>query len=475
MASNAARSSHGLLNSPYKIHRPTKQRVPLVFASPHSGSNYPESFLDAARLDAIAVRRSEDAFVDELYESVPSTGAPLIAAEFPRAYVDPNREPYELDSDMFSSPLPDFVYGNSPRVAAGLGTVAKVVTNGENIYQGKLSVAEALSRIERLYRPYHGALRRLIDQTQAQFGTCLLIDCHSMPSVGGPMDRDPGSERVDFVLGDCHGEAADPQVMDWVETYLKGQGFVVKRNAPYAGGFTTRHYGKPESGIHALQIEVNRALYMDEVAIARSEGMPKLKSAIAGLIAHLTAFDFDSLSKATNERLTVREVVPEDIPAITEIYGHYVANTAATFEEEIPDADEIHLRWQRRIEEGYPYLAAERNGQLVGFAYAAQFRQRSAFRFMAENSIYVAPDIHRGGIGSALIEALINRCTELGYRQMVAVIGDSANLGSIALHSKFGFKEIGRLSSAGFKFGRWYDALFMQRSLGEGAKTLPEG
>ncbi len=473
MAPNAAFLGE-LTETPYEIRHPTEQKTPLVFASPHSGSDYPADFLKASRLDATAVRRSEDAFVDELYETAPERGAPLIAAAFPRAYVDPNREPYELDPEMFASPLPGFVNQTSPRIAAGLGTIAKVVTNGEDIYHRKLTLQEGLTRIERLYRPYHGALRRLIDQTRARFGHCLLIDCHSMPSIGGPMDRDPGSDRVDFVLGDCHGQSAAPQVMDWVENFLIGKGYVVKRNAPYAGGFTTRHYGTPEDGVHALQIEVNRALYMDETEITRSDGMSGLKGVIDGLIAHLTAFDFTQLPKIDSPKLTIRDAVPEDIAAITEIYGHYVANTAATFEEIPPSSDEIYDRWQRRIEEGYPYLVAERGGKLVGFAYAAQFRQRSAFRFMAENSIYVAADEMRGGIGTALIQTLIQRCTELGYRQMVAVIGDAANQGSLALHGKNGFKEIGRLPSAGFKFRRWYDAVFMQRALGDGSTSLPE-
>jgi len=468
-----AASIEGLTERPYRLATPPQQRVPLVFASPHSGDVYPASFLQASRLDAVAIRRSEDAFVDELYTGASEAGAPLIAALFPRAYVDPNREPYELDPAMFETPLPQFVNQSSPRITAGLGTVAKVVTNGEDIYQGKLSVIEALNRIERLYRPYHGALRRLIDHTQVLFGHCLLIDCHSMPSVGGPMDRDPGSDRVDFVLGDCHGHSAAPEITDWVENYLSGQGFVVKRNVPYAGGYTTRHYGQPETGVHALQIEVNRALYMNEDTITRNTGFVSLQKAITGLIHHLAAFNFQSLGRVEPNRVVIRDAVPEDVAEIAHIYGHYVANTAATFEETVPDKDEIHDRWQRRIEEGYPYLVAERRGKIVGFAYAAQFRQRSAFRFMAENSIYVAPDSHKSGIGSALLATLIERCAELGYRQMVAVIGDAANQGSLALHKKHGFKEIGRLPSAGFKFKRWYDAVFMQRALGDGADTQP--
>lgn len=186
---------------------------------------------------------------------------------------------------------------------------------------------------------------------------------------------------------------------------------------------------------------------MNEDTITRNAGFVSLQKAITGLIHHLAAFNFQSLGRVEPNRLVIRDAVPEDVAEIAHIYGHYVANTAATFEETVPDKDEIHDRWQRRIEEGYPYLVAERRGKIVGFAYAAQFRQRSAFRFMAENSIYVAPDSHKSGIGSALLTTLIERCAELGYRQMVAVIGDAANQGSLALHKKHGFKEIGRLPS----------------------------
>jgi len=272
----------------HEVIAPARQTVPLVFASPHSGSDYPAEFLAASRLDPLALRRSEDSFVDELFSAAPRLGAPLIRALFPRAYVDPNREPFELDQSMFADRLPAYANTRSPRVAVGLGTIARVVANGADIYRGKLLAAEALQRIRRHYWPYHRSLQNLVEQTRTAFGSCLLIDCHSMPSVGGPMDRDPGRNRMDFVLGDCHGTACASAVIDAVEGLLRDLGYYVARNAPYSGGFVTRHYGKPKTGTHCLQIEINRGLYMDESRIARGPGLPRLAQNMQAMITMLS-------------------------------------------------------------------------------------------------------------------------------------------------------------------------------------------
>lgn len=280
---------------PWEILAPAKQSVPLVFASPHSGCFYPPEFLAASRLDAVAIRRSEDAFIDRVYGSAPEFGAPLLKANFPRAYVDPNREPWELDPAMFEEPLPPHVNGTSPRVAVGLGTIAKVVTSGETIYSRPLRFAEAEVLIQRYYEPYHAALRGLIDATRARFGCCLLVDCHSMPSVGGPMDNDPGLRRVDVVLGDRHGTSCAPLVVEIAQNALEGMGYRVTRNDPYAGGFTTRHYGRPAERIHALQIEINRALYMDEANIEPSPGLEPLQADIRRLVKALAAIPAETL------------------------------------------------------------------------------------------------------------------------------------------------------------------------------------
>lgn len=275
----------------YELAAPARQTVAGVFASPHSGAHYSPEFIAMSRLDKVSLRRSEDAFVDELFEAAPRRGAPLLKALFPRAFVDPNREPWELDEAMFAGPLPNYVNSRSPRVAAGLGTIARVVANGEEIYARKLDFAEAALRIERFYQPYHSALAELIERSRERFGWCFLIDCHSMPSVGGPMDRDPGVRRVDFVLGDCHGTSCGSALVETVESYLAGLGYVVTRNLPYAGGYVTRHYGRPERGVHALQIEVNRALYMDEERVERRPRLDRLRREMEGLIVALAALD----------------------------------------------------------------------------------------------------------------------------------------------------------------------------------------
>ncbi|MGQ0665008.1 MAG: N-formylglutamate amidohydrolase [Pseudomonadota bacterium] len=272
------------LDPPFAVLAPARQTAPVVFASPHSGDAYPAEFIAQSRLDPLTLRRSEDAFVDQLFALAPQCGSPLISALFPRAYVDPNREPFELDPAMFEDELPAFVNVGSPRVAAGLGTIARVVATGAEIYKAKLCFADATARIDALWRPYHAKLAALLVETQARFGYAALVDCHSMPAIGGPMDRDPGRRRVDVVLGDCHGTSCAPQFVDAVEAHLKALGYAVARNDPYAGGFTTRHYGRPGAGRHALQIEINRALYMDEARIEKTPGFAILARHVGGLV-----------------------------------------------------------------------------------------------------------------------------------------------------------------------------------------------
>lgn len=256
----------------FEILAPQSQRLPLVLASPHSGNAYSAAFLASSRLDARALRKSEDCFVDEIFAFAPGFGVPLIRALFPRAYLDVNREAYELDPEMFADPLPAYVNTRSPRVAAGLGTIARVVANGEDIYRGKLRFAEALDRVSRCYTPYHNALRQLVDDTRDAFDHALLIDCHSMPSASTATSGKGGGRggnHPEIVLGDCYGNACAPAVIDAAEEFLRGLGYAVSRNNPYAGGYTTRHYGRPRQGIHALQIEIARDLYMDEAALTR--------------------------------------------------------------------------------------------------------------------------------------------------------------------------------------------------------------
>jgi N-formylglutamate amidohydrolase len=267
----------------FRVHEPTVQSLPLVLASPHSGVEYPADLLSASRLDALSLRRSEDSFVDEIFGAAPGLGAPLIAARTARVYLDLNREAWELDPAMFSEALPRYVNTASPRVRMGLGTIPRIVASGEEIYARKLHFAEAQHRVNALYFPYHRALQGLLEDTAARFGGCLLLDCHSMPSAAA----NGGCEVADIVLGDCHGAACAAAIVAAARAFLAEQGFAVAVNAPYAGGFTTDHYGRPRRRRHALQIELSRALYMDEAGYSRKPGLERLAEAMTRLIACL--------------------------------------------------------------------------------------------------------------------------------------------------------------------------------------------
>lgn len=251
----------GELSPPFEIVEPADWRAPIIFNSPHSGSVYPHDFLSASRIDIGALRRSEDSFMDEFIADLSGRGFPVVRVHFPRSYVDVNREPYELDPRMFSGRLPSFANTRSMRVAGGLGTIPRVVGDGQEIYRERLSVDDALSRIETLYKPYHRALRRLINKAHQTFGTAIMVDCHSMPSIG--MSRDE-PRRPDIVIGDRYGTSCASLLADVVEETFGALGYSLGRNKPYAGGFITEHYGNPASGLHAIQIELNRAIYMDE-------------------------------------------------------------------------------------------------------------------------------------------------------------------------------------------------------------------
>ena len=278
---------------PWRLLAPAEQTAPVVFASPHSGRDYPPEFIAASRLNVVSLRRSEDAFMDEIFAAAPDFGAPLLCARFPRAYVDANREAFELDPAMFTDPLPDYVNTRSPRIAAGLGTIARVVTDGEDIYHEPLRFEDALGRIEALYRPYHKALQGLLQATQERFGGCLLVDCHSMPSgqLAPELGAGDGNKPADMVLGDCFGTSSAPAVTDIAKAALEASGFTVALNKPYAGGFTTHHYGRPREGVHVLQVEINRALYMDEKLVRRGPGLPALKCRLGPLMRALANID----------------------------------------------------------------------------------------------------------------------------------------------------------------------------------------
>ena len=269
----------GELSPPFEILEPAAWRAPIIFNSPHSGSAYPEAFLRMSRIDLPALRRSEDSFMDELIGGLSDRGFAVVRVHFPRSYVDVNREPYELDPRMFAGRLPSFANTRSMRVAGGLGTIPRVVGDGQEIYRERLAVDDALSRIETLYKPYHRALRRLINRVHQSFGTAVLVDCHSMPSIGVSRDE---PRRPDVVIGDRYGTSCAPLLPDRVEQTMGRLGYSVGRNKPYAGGFITEHYGNPASGLHVVQLELNRAVYMDE---RRREKGPRFAQVVADFAA----------------------------------------------------------------------------------------------------------------------------------------------------------------------------------------------
>src|SRR6201991_2291867 len=283
---------NGELSPPFEVIEPPVWRAPIIFNSPHSGSVYPPEFLTASRIDLASLRRSEDSFMDELIGDLSGRGFPVVRVNFPRSYVDVNREPYELDPRMFTGRLPSFANTRSMRVAGGLGTIPRVVGDGQEIYRDRLSVDDALARIEALYKPYHRALRRLINKAHQAFGSVILVDCHSMPSIGISRDE---PRRPDVVIGDRYGTSCAPLLPDTVEETMGNLGYSIGRNKPYAGGFITEHYGNPASGLHSVQLELNRAIYMDERRRERGPRFAQVAADFAALADVLATVPLDEL------------------------------------------------------------------------------------------------------------------------------------------------------------------------------------
>lgn len=275
------------LNPPFTLLEPAEQRVPFVFNSPHSGRNYRPQFLAQVRLDRASIRKSEDYRVEELFAGAVPLGSPMLAANFPRAFLDVNREPYELDPAMFEGELPAYANTKSVRVAGGLGTIARIVSETEDIYASRISVDDGLERINSIYRPYHATLRSLVARTHARFGHAVLVDCHSMPSMRETQHQ--RRTRPDFVLGDRFGTSCAPQITFAAAQFLGEMGYDVEINKPYAGGFITEHYGRPDSGFHALQIELNRSIYMDEISLTKKPAFEKVAQDMTRFISRLVS------------------------------------------------------------------------------------------------------------------------------------------------------------------------------------------
>lgn len=271
---------------PFRILLPRRRTTSVIFASPHSGRAYPPDFLSRSWLDELAIRSSEDAFVDDLLAHAPVAGAPLLIAEVPRAYVDLNRSPDELDPMLIEGVGRGTL---NPRISSGLGVIPRVVANGRPIYRGKIALAEAQARIALCWRPYHAALRRLMDEHVAAFGEAVLVDCHSMPHEaveGYPL---AGGGRPQVVVGDRFGAAAAARIVDRIEAAFAAGGLRVARNTPFAGAFVAQTYGRPSAGHHVVQVEIDRALYMDEHTIRPHAGYAAMQAVMDRVVAEIAA------------------------------------------------------------------------------------------------------------------------------------------------------------------------------------------
>lgn len=269
----------------YNLAHPKRRDTSVIFSSPHSGRSYSAAFLAQTQLDGASIRSSEDAFVDILFDPAPRFGAPLITANAPRAFIDFNRAADELDPAVIEGVTRGM---HNPRVSSGLGVIPRVVANGRAIYRGKISLFDAEARIARFWQPYHAALRILMDQSHAAFGCSILIDCHSMPHEAIEAHSKPGKPKPEVVLGDRFGAAAGGDVMDRVEAAFVGAGLRVVRNAPFAGAYITQAYGRPQSNQHVVQIEIDRALYLDETRVEPSRNFADFRRVMADVVADLT-------------------------------------------------------------------------------------------------------------------------------------------------------------------------------------------
>lgn len=279
----------------FHVFSPKKLRSGVVFASPHSGANYTETFVSKSILNPLQIRSSEDAFVDSLFAAAPEFGMPFLTAVAPRAFLDLNRALDELDPALIDGVQRQ---GQNPRVASGLGVIPRVVAHGQAIYCGKLPLSEAQDRIEGYWHPYHMALKGLLQQAHDQFGQAILVDCHSMPHEAVDAMPKRGANIPEVVLGDRFGATASAEVIDKIEAAFAGAGLKVSRNTPFAGAYITQAYGRPSRGQHAVQVEIDRALYMDEVKIEPNGNFATLKELLRSVIAEIAQIGCEELPLA---------------------------------------------------------------------------------------------------------------------------------------------------------------------------------
>lgn len=273
------------MSDSYDLYQPRVQSTPFVFSSPHSGRDYLTTFGAQSRLDALTLRSSEDALVDQLFARAPSFGAPLLTARAPRAFLDLNRAADELDPAVIED-VPRVPH--NPRIASGLGVVPRVVAGGRLIYEGRISRQDAEARLARYWHPYHTRLRQLMFNTMEQFDQAILIDCHSMPHEAIESHSRSIGPLPDVVLGDRFGAAASSDVVARIEAAFVDAGLRVARNAPFAGAYITQAYGRPSRKQHVVQVEIDRALYLDEARIAPRPDFAAFQALISGVIAQIT-------------------------------------------------------------------------------------------------------------------------------------------------------------------------------------------
>lgn len=282
-------TSIGRFEVPYVLARPiADSQSPVLVTSPHSGADYPEDFIAASMLDAHELRQSEDMYVDTLFAEAPKYGATLLAARYPRSFVDLNRGANEIDPDLVDDLLPVHREQSLPRVQAGLGAIPRIVAEDTPIYADKLQLADVEARMTHIYHPFHKVLMTELELLRAPHASALLIDAHSMPSLAArhvaPRNQ---AAQIDIVLGTCHGRSCSDDVAEFISQHFRRAGYTIALNRPYAGGYITSHYGRPRMGTHAVQIEINRALYMNETSYEKTANFDILKADISTLIAAL--------------------------------------------------------------------------------------------------------------------------------------------------------------------------------------------
>ena len=268
----------------FDLHQPEERTTSAIFASPHSGRDYPWSFMRRSVLDERTIRSSEDAFIDQIFGHATQCGAPLLAARAPRAYVDLNRAPDELDPALIEDVARQ---GHNPRVGSGLGVIPRVVSNGRAIYRGKIARGEAEERLAEVWHPYHDCLAQLLAESCEMFGQAVLIDCHSMPHEAIENFAQAGLPRPEVVLGDRFGASAAPSVMEAVESAFRGAGLRVSRNAPFAGAYVAQYYGRPSRGQHVIQVEIDRSLYMNEQMIRPNTNFGAFRKLMTEVVAEI--------------------------------------------------------------------------------------------------------------------------------------------------------------------------------------------